>query len=531
VLCAGLGLLSPAVFRRLVFTHPFSWAAAPLLRWPAFRRRFFASYVRQLRRRVDVSSAHANGEVYVELSSHATEHAGPGVPPTTSERTAEELCTLLSRERAHLLIQCAGGRGKSALLRQLVRLSLERFEKQPASPLPVFIDPAAEDLEEAAKEALRELGLPEALRDALLESGDFFLVLDGLTESRLEPEALRRYLEREMGLHAPLLLSARPNEAFRTAMAHAPRWVGVEPKRLDEAGLARFQAAYPGVAGKSAPLSASLQRICRGRAADGTYVPILVRLALEFGGGDVDGVINLYRAVFAGLLKKAPDDTATSELLAFAETLCLGSYWEHRSRLIVFRDNPEEAKLRVLLDAGLLVPADARPGPVPTHVRFFHDSMQSYLTARALYARHASQARWDCLWRAAGEPGFAREQSDLLTETGSELFQMCSYVFGYDARLKAELVRHLGLCADANDERLTKEGILEAVPEELRGTLRTSGKELAPGPLLREASRVCREHAEGESLFVLYARIAPLAWPWRPDGASASESRTDADAA
>jgi hypothetical protein len=531
LLCAGLGLLSPAVFRRLSFTHPFSWAATPLLRWPRFRRRFFSAHVRQVRRRVDVASAQANGEVYVELSSHVTEHAGPGVAPSHSERTAEELCLLLTRERAHLLIQCAGGRGKSALLRQLVRLSLERFEKQPSSPLPVFIDPAAEDLETAAKEALRELGLPEALRDALLESGDFFLVLDGLTESKLEPEALRRYLEREMGLHAPLLLSARPNEAYGTAMGHSLRWMGVEPKRLDAAGLVRFQAAYPGADGKSVPLSESLQRICRGRAADGTFVPILVRLALRFGGGDVDSVINLYRAVFAGLLKKAPEDAATSELLAFAESLCLGSYWEHRSRLIVYRDSPDEPKLRVLLDAGLLVPADARPGPVPTHVRFFHDSMQSYLTARALYARHAQQERWDCLWRAAGEPGFAREQSDLMTEAGSELFQMCSYVFGHDARLKSELVRHLELCAEANDERLNKEGILEAVPEELRLGLRQSGRVLSPGLLLSEASRVCREHADGESLFLLYARIAPRAWPWRPESTSTSESHKDVDAA
>jgi hypothetical protein len=531
VLCAGLGLLSPAVFRRLVFTHPFSWAAAPLLRWPAFRRRFFASYIRQVRRRVEVASAHANGEVYVELSSHVTEYAGPGVPPSPSERTAEELATLLTHERAHLLIQCAGGRGKSALLRRLVRLSLERFEKQPSSPLPVFIDPATEDLEAAAKESLKDLGLPEALRDALLESGDFFLVLDGLTESKLEPEALRRYLEREMGLHAPLLLSARPNEAYRTAMAHALRWLGVEPKRLDEAGLARFQAAYPGADGKPVPLSESLKRICRGRVADASYVPILVRLALRFGGSDVDSVINLYRAVFAGLLKKAPDDEATSELLAFAETLCLGSYWEHRSRLIVFRDSPDEAKLRVLLDAGLLVPADARPGPVPTHVRFFHDSMQSYLTARALFARQASQARWDCLWRAAGEPGFAREQSDLMTEAGSELFQMCSYVFGYDARLKAELGRHLEACAEANDGKLHKDGILEAVPEELRSTLRESGRALAPGALLREASRVCREYTDGEALFLLYARIAPLAWPWKPEDGDAPAARTDANAA
>jgi hypothetical protein len=402
---------------------------------------------------------------------------------------------------------------------------------QPSSPLPVFIAPAAADLEAAAKESLKDLGLPEALRDALLESGDFFLVLDGLTESKLEPEAVRRYLEREMGLHTPLLLSARPNEAYRTAMAHSLRWMGVEPKRLDEAGLERFQAAYPGADGKPVPLSESLKRICRGRVADASYVPILVRLALRFGGSDVDSVINLYRAVFAGLLKKDPDDEATSELLAFAETLCLGSYWEHRSRLIVFRDSPDEAKLRVLLDAGLLVPADARPGPVPTHVRFFHDSMQSYLTARALYARHASQARWDCLWRAAGEPGFAREQSDLMTEAGSELFQMCSYVFGYDARLKAELGRHLESCAEANDGRLNKDGILAAVPEALRSMLRESGRELSPGPLLREASRVCREHADGESLFLLYARIAPLAWPWKPEDSAAPASRKDADAA
>ncbi|ATB35172.1 hypothetical protein CYFUS_000584 [Cystobacter fuscus] len=528
VLCACLGLLSPVVFRKLVFTHPFSWAAAPLLRSPAFRRRFFATHVRQVRRRVEVASAQANGEVFVDLSAHVVEHGGPGVPPSPSERTAAELCLLLTHERAHLLIQCAGGRGKSALLRQLVRLSLERFEQRPSSPLPVFIDPAAEDLESAAKEALQDLGLPEELRNALLESGDFFLVLDGLTESRVEPEALRRYLEREMGLHAPLLLSARPNEAYRLAMSHSLRWMAVEPKRLDEAGLARFQAAYPDEKGQLQVLSGALQRICRGRGGDGTYVPLLVRLALRFGGGGVDSVINLYRSVFAGLLKRDPDDAATSEMLAFAEALCLDSYWEHRSRLIVFRDSPDEHKLQGLLDAGLLVPADARPGPVPTHVRFFHDSMQSYLTARALYARQASQARWDCLWRAAGEPGFAREQSDLMTEAGSELFQMCAYVFGYDARLKAELARHLELCAEANDERLTKEGILAAVPGELREMLRRSGRSLGPGALLREATRVCAEHGEGEALFLLYARIAPRVWPWKPNDVEDAPSRTDA---
>jgi len=53
-------------------------------------------------------------------------------------------------------------------------------------------------------------------------------------------------------------------------------------------------------------------------------------------------------------------------------------------------------------------------------------------------------------------------------------------------------------------------------------------RELGPGALLREASRVCAEHGEGETLFLLYARIAPRAWPWRPDEAEAAPSRTDA---
>jgi hypothetical protein len=531
VLCAVLGLLSPALFRRLVFTHPFSWVAAPLLRWPAFRRRFFAPYVRQLRRRVDVASKRANGEVYVELSSLVTQHSSAGLPPITAERTAEELSTLLTHQRVHLFIQCAGGRGKSALLRQLMRLSLERFEKQPDAPLPVHIDPAAEDLEQAAREALKDLGLPEGLRDALLEAGDFFLVMDGLTESKLPPEALRRYLERESGAHAPLLLTARPSEEYRAAMEHAARWAAVEPKRMDDAGLARFQAAYPGEGGSPTVLSEPLKRICRGRAADGSYVPLLVRLALRFGEGDVDSVINLYRAVFAGLLKRAPDDAATEELLAFAEKLCLESYWEHQTRLLVFRDHPEEEKLKVLLDAGMLVPADARPGPVPTHVRFFHDSMQSYLTARALYARGAAGADWSCLWRAAGHPRFAREDSDLMTEAGSELFQMCAYVFGHDARLREELVRQLELCAEANDERLSKEAILGAVPEELRRSLRRVGRGLGPGDLLVEASQACSNHSDGEALFLLYARMAPKVWPWTPEEAGAAHAKVDSDAA
>ena len=51
---------------------------------------------------------------------------------------------------------------------------------------------------------------------------------------------------------------------------------------------------------------------------------------------------------------------------------------------------------------------------------------------------------------------------------------------------------------------------------------------LSPGALLREASRVCAEHQQGESLFLLYARIASRTWPWRPDAASTESPRADA---
>ncbi|MFY0583177.1 hypothetical protein ACN28S_60765 [Cystobacter fuscus] len=121
VLCACLGLLSPAVFRKLVFTHPFSWAAAPLLRSPAFRRRFFATHVRQVRRRVDVASAQANGEVFVDLSAHVVEYAGPGVPPSPPSapprscaccsRTSAPTCSSNAREAGARAPCCASSCG------------------------------------------------------------------------------------------------------------------------------------------------------------------------------------------------------------------------------------------------------------------------------------------------------------------------------------------------------------------------------------------------------------------------------------
>jgi hypothetical protein len=104
---------------------------------------------------------------------------------------------------------------------------------------------------------------------------------------------------------------------------------------------------------------------------------------------------------------------------------------------------------------------------------------------------------------------------------------MCAYVFGNDARLKNELMRHLQLCAEANDEKLNKESILLAAPEALRDALREKTRGMGPGPLLKEASLACLEHAGGESLYLLYARIAPLAWPWTvPASADAVSARS-----
>lgn len=161
----------------------------------------------------------------------------------------------------------------------------------------------------------------------------------------------------------------------------------------------------------------------------------------------------------------------------------------------------------------MLIPDDSQPrgGQVPGQVRFFHDTMQSYLTARGLFARVHARPHWEELWRAAADPLFGSAPSELVLGSGPELFQMCLQVFGPEERLRAELRRQLREWAWLHDDVLTKRDITRAVPEQRRSWLDArvqGGPDSSARSLLLMAIECCED--ELSSLGHFYALIAGL---------------------
>ena len=97
---------------------------------------------------------------------------------------------------------------------------------------------------------------------------------------------------------------------------------------------------------------------------------------------------DLYEEVCHRLLRIGGE---SQEVIERASALCVATYWKTGDRTLPFARAAEEqrALLKTLLNAGLLIEADSRvvSPSSPIEVRFFHDSMQTYLTARGLTKR------------------------------------------------------------------------------------------------------------------------------------------------
>ncbi|EPX65116.1 hypothetical protein D187_000541 [Cystobacter fuscus DSM 2262] len=519
-----LGLVSPAAFRLLASTRPFWWMVPVALGLPSTRRNIQAEYVAHVGRKVEAWRHQANHEQYISLPALFREGMTPASPAGTP---APSSATYLTREPpeerivrfltqpagGHVLIESPGGRGKSALLREVVRRMLSDFLEDPSKPLPVLCDGRGPTLEGLVFQALASNPLSKDIHEFLLLRGDYVLVVDGLTESALSTESLKAFLDGRYGHCVRLLLTSRPHLGFRQAVEGSSHWMIAEPRRLDDETLGRFVAAY---APEGHPQAEKRLEACRG--ADGTYLPILVRLALLFGHGSEEGIAALYEAAFRGLLRRqgvsGEEDT---ELLAWAGEFCLRTYWIQGIRSLRYRNAPEQGQMQKLLHAGLLVPEDASvtPGQPPGQVRFFHDSMQSYLTARGLFTRVHAELTWDILWRAAADPLFRTDPSELDSGADSELFQLCLQVFGPEEKLRRELRRQLLEWATLHDDDLSKRDILNTVPEHKRTHLEAllhTDAELSPRSVLRAAVSVCQEDLA--SLGTLYMRLAQRLWPW-----------------
>jgi hypothetical protein len=529
VACFGLGLVSPSAFRLLCRVEPFNKLSPVALRFGFVRRRLFAEYVGWLEWQLKLLRADAgNNEVYVPIP------ATLGADPSSTTLLAEpalEICRRLTAaepaQRCNVLLQAPGGRGKSALLRQVVQLAVARFKTNPHSPLPVLCNPFdAPNVEAMIRDSLaRHVPSEEAFAQQLL-AGDFIVVVDGLTESGLQPDVLRKFIESEPGRMTCFLLGARPDRGYRQAVQTVPgRTLLVEPQRLTEENLEAFEKVYleqdrqqPNSV--AAPLSATMKAACR--AADHTYLPLLVRLAVLVGGGTEGSVAEVYRKTFHLLLSRT--EAADPELLDAAARMCVSTYWQNGYRLLAFEGVPSRRRevMQKLWNAGILVPHDVWPDPIrpsPRMLRFFHDSMQSYLTALGLFRGRSEEDEqidgWRGLGRAAGDSVF-RDKSDMVSETAAELFQMCLHVFIPPEQLRDVFRLDIAAWIETYERGLSKDDVLKACPMDLGRALelQLEASESA-GSFLKKAVKLCAQvelEDEVRYLGILYGKLAPRIW-------------------
>jgi HEAT repeat protein len=537
VLLIGAGVLSPALLRQLASIEPLNRLAVPLaLRLPWGRRRLFHDHVAAVRNQLERDKRQASDERYLALPADIGFNNNR--TPKLDLEPALTILRFLSEpvgQRGHVLIEAPGGRGKSALLREVVRLALDQFHANPAgNPLPVLLTGTAQTIDELAESTLAGALLAPEFLKLHLQAGDFLLVLDGVSESGLADKALSQFVHGPYGAATPLLLSSRPTPTYRHIIEGSATWLVAEPRRLDESILAQFVKHYGGN-----DLSDPVKSACRG-GPDQTYLPVLVRMAMTIAGtapGSVS-VADIYHAYILRLFKaQLPDEAERFKQLEEAARWCLETYWQHGWRKCPYTG---EQRLQHWLRAGILVPADSL-GP-PREVQFFHDSMQSYLTAYALAAQDKAGYRqlprpvddegtqtWDrgrvLLWAVANRK-FARTSADILGTGGTELFQMCLATFTPRQELRRWLNDELVRWANRHDEDLRRKDVLAAISpplaEPIKGTRGAAN-------LLKKAASASLEADEKddgvEALAFLYAGLARFVYDLR-----ASDEKEGAEA-
>ncbi|WP_437319662.1 hypothetical protein [Sorangium sp. So ce385] len=518
LLALAASVVSPFAFRLLAPSKPFQWLVPVAVSVPRIRRGLLRDYVTRTRAKLRKKREMARGETYVALPADIL--MSEGSPPSPApEALADAIAAFLGdpNQGGNVLIEAPGGRGKSALLRQVMERMLARFHDDPSRPLPVLCEAGGPSLADALRHALEAHALSPEVLEAQLLRGDYVIVIDGLVESPFEPEHITRFLDGPLGGRVRLLLAGRPHDDFRNAFEGSARWMRIEPQMLYEdeedetkGTLKTFVDAYK--PSEDYVLPDAVKEACRSH--DGAYLPILIRLAMYTSTHPITTLSDLYGTSIQELLKArtkgAPgQDTA---LLEWTRSYCLATYWRDGLRAVRGSSEEERKNLQTLREAGLLVQAeDARD------LRFFHDSMQSYLTASALFEQQA----WDSLHRAAAHPIFVRNPTDLLPGRASELFAMCLFVFGPVERIREELKRQLDRWADGHEDDLSmsKTEIANTMPAAVRGEI-LGNAAISSGAALKMAVQQC----DGNDLRVLgalYASVAVKVWPLRAQGARA----------
>jgi hypothetical protein len=165
----------------------------------------------------------------------------------------------------------------------------------------------------------------------------------------------------------------------------------------------------------------------------------------------------------------------------------------------------------MLYGAGVLVPFRTDLRKQPIEVRFFHDSMQSYLTAHALAASQTGQNQ--ALFDAATLPHFTKDRATFLVPDESELFQMCLATFDTRENLRDRLKQVMGSWATQYADGIGRAAIVEAIPAVLGDeTIGKLKQQRGAAKVLESTLNACfhadKQADELQRLGKLYARIA-----------------------
>jgi hypothetical protein len=370
----------------------------------------------------------------------------------------------------------------------------------------------------------------------MLEEGYFIVFIDGLSEIGVNPEALGNYVRSAAGKASRLIVTMRPEGKLKKELKLSDSWAQFQPLRLTETTLDKFVEAYSqDHSERPDSLPELLKSACRSK--DGEYLQILVRLALIIKDKDkeVSGIAGLYSEALNELLKRNVLSKGISNVIGAAANICVKTYWEDGRRILIYFERDEEKEiLQILRGAGVLIGVDSSHSKdgdsEPKTVKFFHDSIQSYLTARGL--RNSGEDT-TVLWRAAGDERFIEAITDKQTPSQAELFNMCIEVFESKENLLKQMVSDLLKWSEHYGGDLALKKVLEAVPSELKAKTRLLvSDDNGAGFALKKAVSVCLENhdldsrgffqlsnrtitvssASLQNTARLYRAIAPMTW-------------------
>jgi hypothetical protein len=509
-------IVSPVIFRAVAEVEPFRVIAPFVLQIPRVRRRVFAAYIRALKNSLSDVQEDASNERYVALPCDVV-RASRDVPAsrTTSAAVLAEL--LASRDTPpNLLIEAAGGRGKSALLNELIRLAIERFEKDPATRLPVAFVTNGISVEEIATLGLKGHIVTAEILEIQLQQGDLLIFVDALTEGSLTAKELETHFRHGHRHSATTICAtARPDAAYSAALVASPKWMIVEPQALNQENARTFISEYAIADKVSVPAEQLDDILAAAKTGEEAYSPILLRFGMLLDETAAT-LAKIYQKTIDRLLgSDAADPKAHATLVSAARALAAQTYWTERQRRFALPRPTEEENgtAKRLLKCGLLISAERHPGrvAVPDTARFLHDSIQSYLTARWL----AEHGEWDCFARAAGDPVFASSRTDQASACVSELLYMCTMVFEPKWRVEEKLSSDLLVWSEKHATILSIADVERGVDERLRASA-SAATEVSAAAHLAQAVNAIRaiedEATRRLAMTSLYGAIASRVW-------------------